>query len=136
MNKRIRKKKDKKLVLSLVEQFRNQKEMNMCPDKEEWSEIRQMLLKVCRKAVIDRFPLKNYFLYELPYEDNEGWIIMFAHREDYDNFHNRNMENRIRGLDFWCSYAQKLAIPLYLTPKGEKKYADSCFKAVYFDDEV
>ena len=40
-------------------------------------EYKNIILKACRKSVIDGFPLRNYFLGEIPTGDKSGVIAFF-----------------------------------------------------------
>lgn len=97
-------------------------------------ESKEMLLKVCRKCLQDGFFLEEYFLWEIPYKNENGWIMCFVNIEDFINCHQLNKtDTKIREIDFWCPYNSKVAIPQGLDNNSNQYDCATCFDAVYDD---
>jgi len=97
--------------------------------------LKESLLKVCRKCIIDDFPLQDYYLFEIPYGDSNGCFMDFVHSAEYDSHHSKPKENDcIHEIDFWCGYNSKLAIPQGTDKICSQFDCDTCQDAVYKAD--
>lgn len=94
---------------------------------------KEMLLKVCRKCLLDKFPLEDYYLFEIPYSDQYGWIMDFVNREEYESCHKSEADIKIHEIDFWCPFDKKLAIPQGLDNNSNQYDCNNCFEALYDD---
>jgi len=153
MNKRQKKKKDKeairlarKIIFSINEnltywkynsKIRYADYITYWDFKEHFKnklKSKEMLLKVCRKSLQDNFPLEDYFLWEIPYEDKNGWIMCFVNLNDFINCHQLHKEDtKIREIDFWCPYNSRTAIPQGLDNYSNLYNCETCFDAIYDD---
>lgn len=94
-------------------------------------EYKNIILKACRKSVIDGFPLQDYFLGEVPYGDKEGILAHFENIAEFGTGENYNPE--AHEIVFWCPHNGKIAVPhtlcddmgFYNEPRR------NCFDAVY-----
>ena len=68
------------LALEIIKSNKNIKIIEVKNITEEDVRVFLSLLAVCRKAVIDGFPLQDYFLEEIPSITNEYMIIYFANK--------------------------------------------------------
>ena len=111
---------------------KNNKSVMMEYPKEEQRE-KEILLKVIRKCLKDSFSIEEYFLWEIPYKDKEGWIMDFVHIVDFKNYHEKGNHNiEIREIDFWCPFNSRLAIPQRLVG-GNLHDRGTCQEAVYVE---
>lgn len=69
------------------------------------------LLLTAQKAISDGFELEEYYLYEIPFYNNECTIIYFVHKQDYDDFHWYKKDNDMRSIVFICEYDQPYGKP-------------------------
>lgn len=106
------------------------------PNDEDYDEeyeffYRDIILKVCRKSVMDGFPLQDFFLGEVPYGDNTGILAYFENIAEFGMGENYNPE--AHEIVFWCPYKSKIAVPYTLCGDmglyNEKRR--NCFDAVY-----
>lgn len=92
----------------------------------------QIILKACRKSLIDGFPLQDYSLGEIPSGDKTGVLAYFENTEEYGMGENYNPN--AHEIIFWCPYDSKIAVPYALCNDGIGDYIEerpNCFEAVY-----
>ncbi len=91
---------------------------------------RQMIFKICRRAVIDNFPLDEFFIFEIPLRDKDFWVFVFFGLE-----YNREnpSQNEFRQIDFWIYSSKKHSNKLIVSPASLDKEMKNCFEAVYYD---
>lgn len=95
-------------------------------------ECKNIILKACRKSIIDGFPLQDYFLGEIPMGDKSGVLAFFENIAEYGmgEDYNPNAHEII----FWCPYNSQIAIPHAMCNDGIGDYneeRENCFEAVY-----
>lgn len=97
----------------------------------------RMLLKVCRKCILDGFPLEKYILHEVPFDDEDEVIMDFVNKSDFDTYYEEeDGESKIKEIDFSCSkdIKEKMATPLKMDEEGNQEDCDNCFKCVYMEN--
>ena len=125
MNKRQRKK--HAVDIEALKLARNMRDWRC----EYWNKKeRQMLFKICRRAVIDNFPLNEFFIFEIPVCDRDFWVFVFFGLEY--NRENPN-QNEFRQIDFWIYSSKKRPNKMIITPAALDKEKKNCFEAVYYD---
>lgn len=95
-------------------------------------EYKNIILKACRKSVIDGFPLQDYFLGEIPTGDKSGVLAFFENITEYGMGENYNPN--AHEIIFWCPYNSQIAIPHAMCNDGIGDYdeeRENCFEAVY-----
>ncbi len=91
-----------------------------------------IILKACRKSVIDGFPLQDYFLGEIPAGDKNGILAFFENIAEYGMGKNYNPD--AHEIIFLCPYNGKIAVPHTMCNDGIGDYEEkreNCFEAVY-----
>ncbi|MBY6889392.1 hypothetical protein HYH68_16490 [Clostridium botulinum] len=103
-------------------------------DIKDEIEFNYMLYKVVKRCYQEKFPIQEYRLFEIPYGDNNGWIMDFVHGQDYDNFHIRKLKNiKFREIDFWVK-KNGIAIPQFFNPETSGQWsAADCNSAVWYE---
>ena len=102
-------------------------------DDDDMFVYEQIIMKACRKSVIDGFPLQDYCLGEVPYGDKTGILAYFDNIAEYGMGENYNPN--AHEIVFWCPYNSEIAIPHTLCCSSgiglfnEKR--KNCFDAVY-----
>ncbi|MCI7350023.1 MAG: hypothetical protein MSH60_04630 [Ruminococcus sp.] len=92
-------------------------------DKQE----KRMFLKICFRAVIDKFPLDEYFIFEIPLRDKDFWVFCFfglEYKKDNPD------ESDFRQIDFWI-YKTKNKRKIMVVPAALDEKKNNCFEAVY-----
>ena len=91
---------------------------------------RQMLFMICRRAVIDKFPLDEFFIFEIPLQDKDFWVFVFFGLE-----YNREnpSANEFRQIDFWIYSSKKHPNKFIVSPAALEEEKKNCFEAVYYD---
>lgn len=83
-------------------------------------EYKNIILKACRKSVIDGFPLQDYFHGEVPYGDKEGMLAFFENIAEYGMGENYNPD--AHEIIFRCPYDSQIAIPHAMCNDGIGDY--------------
>lgn len=81
-------------------------------DDEEYEYAYNLICKVCRKSLIDGFPIEDYEIWEIPYGDNDGTLMCWVNKKEWGIGENYNPECRC--INFWCQRDFDIAIPLKL----------------------
>ncbi|WP_026883706.1 hypothetical protein [Clostridium akagii] len=154
MNKRIKKKNEKKIIeicksISWAYMHRG------CPtywaenstikrheiidtdtlyDYKEEMLAKDMLKKVVKRCVSECFSIQNYSLFEIPYGDKKGWMMIFVNTKEYEEYHkNGNKSIKIQEIDFWVSFTG-YAIPQINDKNGHQSDSKTCINAIYCED--
>lgn len=153
MNKRIRKKKEKELLIfcnkiklvckkikwldgTLVWRSTrglSHRDYDDLDEIQAINKLNRMLYKVVKRCYEEKFPIQEYMVFEIPYRDKDGWIIDFVHMQDYSDYHYNGMKAvEMRCIDFEVPY-KGVAIPLRL--EGCNQYeCKTCKEAVYQEE--
>ncbi len=95
-------------------------------------EYEKIILKACRKSLIDGFPLQDYSLGEVPYGDKTGVLAYFENIAEYGMGENYNP--KAHEIIFWCPYNRRIAVPNTMCNDGCGDYNEerpTCSEAVY-----
>lgn len=108
--------------------------LKLAKSMDDWSFLskqeRKMFLKVCRRAVIEKFPLNNFFIWEIPLCNNEFWVFCFFGKE----YNKENPEECcFRQIDFWIYKCKKKKNKYVVMPAALDKEKNNCFEAIYYD---
>lgn len=91
---------------------------------------KEMLLKVCRKCLKDGFPLDEYYLFEIPYRDENQWYIHFVNKDNCLRY-KTDQNTIIKEILFHCLIHRRMAIPVRFAENGDDLFdTDNCFVAV------
>ncbi len=61
-----------------------------------------------KRCVVEHFPIQNYNIFEIPYEDRKGWMMDFVNTKEYEEYHkNGNKNVKIHEIDFWVEKMEK-----------------------------
>lgn len=150
MNKRIKKKKEKKIIricktitwANMCKGYPTYWEGNSTIKKREIKDAddlydykeemlaKEMLKKVVKRCVAEHFPIQNYSIFEIPYGDKKGWIMDFVNTKEYEDYHkNGNKRTKIHEIDFFVSFTG-FAIP-QTNNNGYQCDSKTCIDAVY-----
>lgn len=108
--------------------------LKLAKSMEDWKYLdkreKRMFVKICRRAVIDDFPLDEFFIFEIPVCDSDFWVFVFFGLE-----YNREnpSQNEFRQIDFWIYSSKKRPNKFIVTPATLDKEKKNCFEAVYYD---
>lgn len=86
-----------------------------------------LIIKVCRKSLIDGFSIEDYEIWEIPYGDEDGTLMCWVNKNEWGTGENYNP--KCRCIDFWCQRDFDIAIPLKLV---YMPYADNVADSVPF----
>jgi len=95
-------------------------------------EYEKIILKACRKSLMDGFPLQDYLLGEVPYGDKTGVLAYFENIAEYGMGENYNPN--AHEIIFWCPYNRRIAVPNTMCNDGIGDYNEersTCSEAVY-----
>lgn len=112
-------------------------------DEDEYDEYEytyNLIIKVCRKSLIDGFPIEDYANWEVPYGDEDGVLMSFVNKNEWGTGENYNP--KCRCIDFWCQRDFDIAIPLGMAyipeefPKWNNVPFETCGEAIYYADDT
>lgn len=100
---------------------------------EDWKYLdkreRKAFVKICKRAVMDNFPLNEFFIFEIPVCYKNFWVFVFFGQEY--NKENPN-QNEFRQIDFWIYTSKKRPNKIIVTPAAVEEEKVNCFEAVYY----
>lgn len=62
--------------------------------------------------MIDRFPIEDYEIWEIPYSDRDGVLMCWVNKKERET--GENFNPKYRCINFWCQRDFDIAIPLKL----------------------
>ncbi len=90
-----------------------------------------IVLRSCRRCVIDGFPLEEYFLDEIPYIGNDYVVAYFENINEFGTGENYNP--KAHEIIFVCEEDKNVAVPYSTCNDGRGLYIEEradCFEAV------
>lgn len=106
--------------------------VKLASSMEDWKYLgkreRKAFVKICKRAVMDNFPLNEFFIFEIPVCDKNFWVFVFFGLEY--NKENPN-QNEFRQIDFWIYTSKKRPNKIIVTPAALEEEKANCFEAVY-----
>lgn len=107
--------------------------VKLASSMEDWKYLdkreRKAFVKICKRAVMDNFPLNEFFIFEIPVCDKNFWVFVFFGQEY--NKENPN-QNEFRQIDFWIYTSKKRPNKVIVTPAALEEEKANCFEAVYY----
>ena len=104
-----------------------------CMEDWKWLDKRErrMFLKVCHRAIVDKFPLDEFFIFEIPLSRKDFWVFSFFELE-YKSKKNFTPGD-FRQIDFWIYKSKKRKSKFIVSPVALDTEKGNCFEAVYID---
>lgn len=87
-------------------------------DDDEYEHAYNLICKVCRKSLIDGFPIEDYEILEAPYSDSDGVLICWINKKEWGTGESYNPQ--CHRIDFWCQRDFDIAIPLKLVYNSDE----------------
>lgn len=107
--------------------------VKLASSMEDWKYLdkreKRAFVKICKRAVMDNFPLNEFFIFEIPVCDKNFWVFVFFGQEY--NKENPN-QNEFRQIDFWIYTSKKRPNKVIVTPTALEEEKVNCFEAVYY----
>ena len=100
---------------------------------DEYEHAYNLIIKVCRKCLIDGFLIEGYKIWEIPYGDSDGKLMCWANKKDLETG-----ESKCHSIDFWCQRDFNIAIPLKLVDNNPDEFPysvpfETCGEAVFYE---